>query len=163
MSAVISPCGKYRYRLDRSLDISEGPTYAFFGVNPSTADRFTDDTTVRKWTGFVQRWGGRRFIVGNAFAYRATNVRDLAKVEDPYGPAIGEHITDILAAADILVPCWGRIDKVPLQHRGAFDSLRAALAASGKPVRIFGLTKDRAPKHPLMLGYDTPLVPWVED
>ena len=36
-SAIISHCGKYRYRLDRTVSDS-GPVYAFFGVNPSTAD-----------------------------------------------------------------------------------------------------------------------------
>ena len=37
MNAVISNCGMYRYRLDRTVSDS-GPVYAFFGVNPSTAD-----------------------------------------------------------------------------------------------------------------------------
>lgn len=64
MTAIISPCGKYRYRLDRSVADS-GPVYAFFGVNPSTADASIDDATVRKWRGFISRWGGSRFIVGN--------------------------------------------------------------------------------------------------
>ena len=84
-SAIISHCGKYRYRLDRMVSDS-GPVYAFFGVNPSTADASVDDATVRKWRGFVQRWGGSRFIVGNAFAYRSTDVRQLAAVEDPSDP-----------------------------------------------------------------------------
>ena len=72
-SAIISHCGTYRYRLDRMVSDS-GPVYAFFGVNPSTADASVDDATVRKWRGFVQRWGGSRFIVGNVFAYRATGI-----------------------------------------------------------------------------------------
>jgi hypothetical protein len=161
MSAVISPCGKYRYRLERAVGQS-GPVYAFYGVNPATAGPVQNDHTVRKWIGFVTRWGGSRFIVGNAFAYRATDVRELATVDDPYGPDIGDHITKIIEDADIHVPCWGRTDKVPAQHQGAFDILRDALMSSGKPVRIFGLTKSGDPLHPLMLGYDTPLVPWME-
>ena len=36
-SAVISSCGSYRYRLDRGA-IFGGTRFAFFGVNPSTAD-----------------------------------------------------------------------------------------------------------------------------
>lgn len=35
MSAILSPCGLYRYRLERTVGM-EGPVYAFFGVNPST-------------------------------------------------------------------------------------------------------------------------------
>lgn len=161
MSAVISKCGKYRYRLDRSIAI-EGPIYAFFGINPSVADANIDDATVRKWIGFCKKWGASRFIVGNAFAYRSTDVKALAHIDDPYGDDIGDHITDIINDADILVPCWGNVSKVPPALQGAFDVLMDSLVSSGKPVMHFGLTKSGNPKHPLMLGYDTPLVPWDE-
>lgn len=157
MSAILSSCGLYRYRLDRSVAFS-GPVYAFFGVNPSTADATVDDATVRKWIGFTKTWGGRRFIVGNVFAFRATDVRGLATANDPFGPDLGDHITDIIAEADILVPCWGSVSKVPPKLRFAFDVLMDALASSGKPVKCFGRTKAGDPKHPLMLGYGTPLV-----
>jgi hypothetical protein len=139
MSAVLSECGHYRYRLDRCLGMFDGPVYAFFGINPSTADASLDDATVRKWKGFVSRWGGSRFIVGNVFAYRATDVRELAKVAAPIGPLNDRYINDICEEADIMVPCWG--DR-------------------GKPVMTFGLSKGGDPMHPLMLGYDTPLVEW---
>lgn len=172
MSAVISTCGLYRYRLERALhptvvDLSQpselrGKVVAFFGVNPSTADASVDDATVRKWIGFCRIWGVPRFIVGNVFAYRATNVRELAKVEDPFGDEIGEHTTAIMDEADILVPCWGRIDKVPPRLQFAFDILMEALMCSGKPVMCFGHTKAGDPKHPLMLGYDTRLIPWSQ-
>lgn len=41
--------------------------------------------------------------------------------------------------------------------RDDFDTVLFMLLASGKPVMHFGLTKAGDPKHPLMLGYDTPL------
>ena len=100
MNAVISNCGMYRYRLDRMVSDS-GPVYAFFGVNPSTADASVDDATVRKWRGFVQRWGGSRFIVGNVFAYRATDVNELATAVDPFGDLIGDHTTEIISEAEL--------------------------------------------------------------
>lgn len=161
-SAIISHCGKYRYRLDRMVSDS-GPVYAFFGVNPSTADASVDDATVRKWRGFVQRWGGSRFIVGNVFAYRATDVSKLATVEDALGYLSGEHITNIINEADILVPCWGNTGKVPPRLQFAFDALMDALLSSGKPVKCFGLTASGDPRHPLMLGYSTPLVDYKNE
>lgn len=160
MSAILSPCGLYRYRLDRTVAM-DGPVYAFFGVNPSTADASVDDATVRKWIGFTKKWNGGRFIVGNVFAYRATDVKALAAVEDAFGDDIGEHITDIIEEADILIPCWGNETKVPPQLRFAFDVLMDKLLDSGKPVMHFGKTKDGSPKHPLMLGYDTLLQEWA--
>lgn len=162
MSAIISACGHYRYRLDRAVAAS-GPVYAFFGVNPSTADASVNDATVRKWIGFTKTWGGSRFIVGNVFAYRSRDVKALAAVDDPFGDEIGDHVTDIITEADILVPCWGVIDKVPPKLHFAFDVLMDALVASGKPVKHFGLTKSGDPKHPQMLSYKTALQPWGDD
>jgi hypothetical protein len=162
MSAIFSNCMTYRYRLDRKIADS-GPVYAFFGVNPSTADATVDDATVRKWTGFTKRWGGSRFIVGNVFAYRATDVRELANTKDAFGPDIGDHITDIIDEADVLVPCWGNIGKVPLRLQFAFDILMDSLVSSGKPVKVFGLTKSGDPMHPLMLPYRTQLVDFNGD
>ena len=161
-SAIISHCGMYRYRLDRAVSDS-GPVYAFFGVNPSTADARVDDATVRKWRGFVQRWGGSRFIVGNVFAYRATDVNELATAVDPFGDLIGDHTTEIISEADVLVPCWGNADKVPPRLQFAFDVLMDALVSSGKPVKCFGLTASGDPRHPLMLGYSTPLVDYKNE
>ena len=132
-------------------------------MNPSTADASVDDATVRKWRGFVQRWGGSRFIVGNVFAYRATDVNELATAVDPFGDLIGDHITDIITEADILVPCWGNTSKVPPSLRYAFGELMDALLSSGKPVKCFGLTASGDPRHPLMLGYSTPLVDYKNE
>jgi hypothetical protein len=156
-SAVVSDCGKFRYRLERVVG-GGGPVYAFFGVNPSTADASIDDATVRKWRGFVSRWGGSRFIVGNVFALRATDVRELSSASDPIGRLNNDHIASIIADADILVPCWGNRSKVPPTLRASFRWLLQTLHASGKPVKAFGLSQGGDPLHPLMLGYATPLI-----
>lgn len=174
MSAVISPCGQYRYRLERGpfqlpliapIQGLYGRTIAFFGVNPSTADASIDDSTVRKWTGFCQRWGAGRFIVGNIWPLRTAYVRELAAA--PYFPDIArENVRQILAItdeADLLVPCWGSRDKIPRSMHGELDALLALLLSAGKPVLHFGRTKSGDPLHPLMLSYDTPLLPWVAD
>ncbi len=159
-SAIISPCGQYRYRLERDVQ-AEGKVFAFFGINPSTADASLDDATVRKWRGFTQRNGGRRFIVGNVFSYRATDVRELAKVPFQQGPQHFANVQQIIDDADVLVPCWGNSSKVPPAIRQQIAIMLAWLIRSGKPVMHFGLTASGDPKHPLMLGYDTPLTPWV--
>lgn len=158
MSAIISPCGKYRYRLDRTVQM-EGLVFAFFGVNPSTADAVLNDQTLLKWIGFAKRNGCRRFIVGNPFAYRATDVRELGNVQDPFGPDNLHHLKSMVEQADVLVPFWGNEKKVPERLRYAgFTRLRQLIFDAKKPVKTFGLTKESHPKHPLMLGYDTSLI-----
>jgi hypothetical protein len=156
-SARISACKKYRYTLSRVWK-SEGLIFAFFGVNPSTADASLDDQTVKKWIGFTERNGGRGFIAGNPFAYRATDVKELAAVEDPVGRYNPMNLRIVIERADILVPCWGNTSKVPGYMRHHFPALLVDLFESGKPVKIFGRTKSGDPKHPLMLGYDTKLI-----
>lgn len=175
-SAIISECGQYRYRLERDqlpplaeciIDDENfhplaGKTIAFFGVNPSTADASVDDATVRKWIGFCRRWGVGRFIVGNVFSFRATDVKDLrGKIEcGAQGADHHEHIAEIISDADVLVPCWGSSAKIPRELRSYPLSLLDLLKRSGKPVMHFGATKDGDPLHPLMLGYKTQLTPW---
>lgn len=160
MSAVISDCGLYRYRLEREVQ-AEGKVFAFFGINPSTADASVDDATVRKWRGFALRNGCRRFIVGNVFSYRATDVRELASVPFQQGPQHFANIQRIIDDADVLVPCWGNSSKVPPMIRDQIDMMLSWLIKSGKPVMHFGLTASGDPKHPLMLGYDTQMVEWA--
>lgn len=160
-SAVLSPCRLYRYRLERTVAM-EGPVYAFFGINPSTADASLDDATVRKWIGFAKRWGASRFIVGNVWPLRATDVRLLSTATRwlDIGRENQRHILAMAAEADVLVPCWGDRAKVPRVMHNELDELLALLRGTGKPVMHFGLTKGGDPKHPLMLGYETPLTPY---
>ncbi len=161
MSAVISPCGLFRYRLEREIQLS-GIVVALFGVNPSTADATKDDATIRKDIGFGLRNGWRRIIKGNLFAYRATDVRELSRAADPFGPENLDHVARIIQDADLLVPCWGSRDKLPSRFRYEYmEDFAGLLYASGKPVRCFGITKSGDPMHPLMLGYDTPLREWA--
>lgn len=159
MSAIISECGTYRYRLERTVGL-DGLTYAYFGVNPSTADATIDDATVRKWIGFTRRLGGNRFIVGNVFAFRSRDVKALRDEHFPAGPDNFSHLERIASEADVLVPCWGDRGKVPRTLHHHIDKTIDFLHTQGKPVMVFGFTASGDPKHPLMLGYDTPITQW---
>jgi hypothetical protein len=79
LSAVISDCGIYRYRLERGA----GRTLSVIMVNPSTADAENDDPTIRKVLGFAERLLCERIVVGNKFAFRATDVNELRTAKDP--------------------------------------------------------------------------------
>lgn len=159
MGAIFSDCRTWRYYLDRDV-AEDGVVYAYFGINGATAGEVEEDHTTMKWRGFTVRNGGRRYIVGNPYAYCATDVNDLATAADPIGPDNDMWIDRIIAEADILVPCWGSRAKIPRRLRPRLDDLKTKIFASEKPVLIFGLTNSLDPKHPLMLGYDTPLSLW---
>lgn len=160
--AYVSDCEKYRYTLERHVGAGR-LVYAFFGINPSTADASLDDQTVRKWRGFSERNNVGRFIVGNVFSYRATDVKELGlTTDDLFGDDHWRMQKHIIRSADALVPCWGSQAKVPKHLRCWIDQLFDTLCDQnyryGTPLLCFGKTKAGDPKHPLTLGYDTPLI-----
>ncbi|MBB2962904.1 DUF1643 domain-containing protein [Methylobacterium sp. R2-1] len=161
MSAIISPCGLYRYRLERDLgSMLAGPTVAWIMVNPSTADAVEDDHTIRKVIGFSQRLGAGRIIVGNLFAFRATDIKALRTAADPIGLDADQHLRAIFEAAERIIVAWGPVAKVPPHLRTRWRRPFGFAQALGRELMCLGTAQDGHPLHPLMLGYDRPLVPW---
>lgn len=160
MGAIISDCGLYRYRLER-----DGPgngATAIIMVNPSTADAEQDDHTIRKLRGFGDRHQWGKLIVGNLFAFRATDVRELGRADDPVGPENDAHLSRILAEADRVICAWGPVSKQPRAYRGL--RWRKLVALANRPLYSIGEpAKCGHPCHPLTLGYDRPIVRWPPD
>ena len=150
--AIISDCGQYRYWLERQCD-GEGAT-AVIMVNPSTADAEQDDATIRKLRGFGNRnrWG--RLIVGNLFAYRATDVRELGRVSDPVGPDNDYWLNRIAGTVDRVIYAWGPVVKQPKSFRAIRWPRVMGIFLGVEGYRIGGPAKCGSPKHPLMLAYD---------
>jgi hypothetical protein len=158
-SAIISPCGTWRYRLERAGP-GEGQTTVIM-VNPSTADAENDDATIRKLRGFGRREAWGRIVVGNLFAFRATDVKALASAPDPVGPENDLHLMDMLREADRFVVAWGPMAKLPKPLRQRFRRvLEIARAVSRQPLSIGEPAGDGHPRHPLMLPYASRIRPW---
>ena len=157
MGAIISACGAYRYRLERDT-IGHGAT-AIIMVNPSTADAQQDDATIRKLRGFGDRnqWG--RIIVGNLFAYRATDVRALGRALDPIGPDNDHHLLRIAAEVDRVIFAWGPVAKQPRALRQRWERV-ADIFSHLRPAGIGQPAKCGHPRHPLMLAYAEPIRAW---
>ncbi|ARR57253.1 hypothetical protein HY78_18905 [Rhizorhabdus wittichii DC-6] len=158
-AAIISPCGQYRYRLDR-----DGPGHgatAIIMVNPSTADAENDDATIRKLRGFGARHGWGRLIVGNLFAFRSTDVRALATAPDPIGHDNGYRLAEIFLDADRVIFAWGPTSKLPSRLRDRWREVdRLARAMHTEPMSLGEPAKDGHPCHPLMLPYSRQPQPW---
>lgn len=156
-TAVISACERYRYSLVRTWDEGNG-TVVFVGCNPSKADAHVDDPTVRKMIGFARRWGFRRMMLVNLFAWRATDVRELAKHALVIGESNPRYIDAAFAQADRVVLCWGAESKMPKSLRAYARACMISMPARHREVYVFGYTVDgHAPLHPLYLPYDQPL------
>ena len=70
----------------------------FVLLNPSTADEIKDDPTVAKSRRHAAGWGYGEVIILNAFAYRATDPRNMKAQPDPIGPKNDQVIQETCAA-----------------------------------------------------------------
>ncbi len=174
--AVISPCGKYRYRLWREWRGTHDPknwrwvdkdgngdpygwpkTCVFIMLNPSTADGNEDDPTIRRCVSFAKSWKFERIEVLNLFALRATDPRNLIGVnhdEDPVGWDNQRHVEEVTASGDcgLIVCAWGA-------HGGYLDQDETMLGWFHKPAYALGFTGAGLPRHPLYLPRTAQLVP----
>lgn len=151
--ARVSPCGRYRYTLERRW--SPAAPLLWIMLNPSTADARLDDPTIRRCIRFARTWGHGGITVVNLFALRATDPRALRFDADPIGPENDEAIVEALNAHEHCVAAWGahadprRVRSVALL---AEDAVRA--------LWCLGTTREGAPRHPLYVRGDTKLAPW---
>ena len=150
MTANISDCGRYRYNLTRMWD-SQLPRVLFVMLNPSTADAYQDDPTIRKCIGFAKRWGCGSIEVVNLFAWRATDPRDLKVARDFTYDIVGPENMAAWESAkgrcDYIIAAWGA-NKLAKEQEDLF-------ASTFGEVECLGFTNDKQPRHPLMLAYAT--------
>lgn len=160
--AVISGCGRYRYRLWRYW-MPELRTMAFIMLNPSTANATTDDQTIRKCIGFAAAHGCGGIEIVNLFAWRATDPAVLRE-EWLHGLCVGpENDAHILNAASTalrsggpVVAGWGANAKF---HPRRVRSVLSLLRDENVPLHCYGVTVNGHPKHPCYLSYNTWLQP----
>ena len=155
-TAQFSSCGRYRQLLTRCWDPGLA-SIMFIGMNPSTADQYVDDPTVRKECGFAARWGYGTLIKCNVMDYRATHPRDLLTVT----PQTPENLTVIAQQFDkvnVIVAVWGSL---PSKLAGYAETVATLLAKFSGQVMCLGYNKDSSPKHPLYLKNTTTLQPYL--
>jgi hypothetical protein len=156
-AAVLSACGRYRYRLERWWD--NGYPLHVVMLNPSTADAALDDPTIRRCVRFAKRDGYAGLVVLNLYAWRATRPLDMFAAPDPVGPDNDHHLELARAAVNgspagaYMLAAWGahaRPDRVAVVRR---------LLAS-VDLRCLGTTKEGHPRHPLYVRGTAPARPW---
>jgi len=150
--ASLSDCGLYRYRLVRIWDEAL-PILGFCLLNPSTADAEIDDPTVRKCVGFGERFGYGGIAIGNAYALRATDPRDLkASIRrgvDPWADN-DDHLAWLAHTCPTVIVGWGQGILSSLHGRHTLRQLDAC-----PNVLCLAVTEDGHPGHPLYLPNST--------
>lgn len=169
-AANVSPCGRYRYSLDRKWFAGRFYSPAkifthpmpliFVMLNPSTADAFSDDPTIRRCIGFTKREGFEWLRVINLYGGRATKPAGLFQMDDPAGP---DNITEWEMAREFheqgaeIVCAWGAEPKAQ-QMSALFLHF---MAQANVKLWCLGMTKAGSPRHPLYLPSDASLVEYA--
>lgn len=150
-SAIISPCGCYRYTLDEFW--SGERALPIVMLNPSVADAERNDRTKDRCDFFARREGFGGNMLRNAYALRSTDPKALWLADDPVGPDNDRYLDDIAhwaARAGVPILCaWGANIK-PTRQEAVVSGLRLY----GARLVCLGRTKGGAPRHPLYIRGD---------
>ena len=147
-------------------DIRRDESVALVMKNPSSADQYHADTTIRKVEEYVHRnfLSAARLVVLNLFAYRATDPSAVEKTRRLFGFAsiVGHGNDATIAAAvqasDHVILGWGARSGI---DQGDYERRIGQLAEILLPHRhrlwhVGNLTIDSHPRHPLQWAYRSP-------
>jgi hypothetical protein len=159
--AIFSPDRKLRYVVTRKLGESSR-VLAAIGLNPSKADAFRNDPTVKRCINFAAAWGCGLYVMLNASAFRATEPSDMAAAARDGIDVVGPHnatfiaaVFELLGADDVALAAWG------VNAEFARVQRIAGLAyGAGIQLACLGMTKSGAPRHPLYVHGSTMPQPW---
>lgn len=154
--AVFSPDRDYRYMLTRRW--APGPTICWVMLNPSTADAFQADPTIKRCISFSQRAGYAGLAVVNLYALRSTDPSALwaRKEAERIGPLGDQFLTEQAGGRTSIIAAWGT-------HGGRNERgqhVADTLAQAGVTLLCLGVTGNGQPKHPLYISSDTQLEPY---
>lgn len=162
-----------RYRLARNLTPDPAPLLVagdgvygiarvvFLMLNPSTADAFVADPTIKRCIAFARALGADVLEVVNIFALRSTDPNELYKRTWGLRGDHQDNDREIIAActgAYRVVAGWGKHGA--LGDRGY--TVRTLLSLHhGIKLHHLGLNQDGSPKHPLYLKGGTEPQEWT--
>lgn len=133
------------------------PQLAAIGLNPSTADEFQDDPTIRRLKGYARDWGFGGLQMYNIFAVRATDPKDMKAHPSPIGLGKLGHQINTNKASQVLC-CWGTHGKH--MNRGVDVLEELQVFFSGDRLVCLGVNSDGSPKHPLYLKKEAKRIPY---
>ena len=127
-------------------------------LNPSTADAFSDDPTIRRCIKFSQKWGASRLDIVNLFSYRSTQPKSLYNIANPIGEENDDTIRNSIISSKKVIVAWG--NHGTLHNRAQFISSEILKHYQDK---IFSLKilNNGQPGHPLYIPYETELQQFI--
>ena len=144
--ALLSKDKKYRYSLKRIWD-NDKPKVLFIMLNPSLADNYQDDPTIRRLIKFAKLYGYGGFYIGNLFSYITPYPSELLDKDLMFSKKNIHEIKKMTGLIKDVVYGWGNSFEEP-------EWLKQIISNP----KCFGKNKNKTPKHPLYLSYNHKLV-----
>lgn len=167
VGAWLSEDRTYRFRLWRGA----APRLGWIMLNPSTADAWSNDATIRKCWGFATRLGFTGIDVVNLYAYRTRSPSVLVTLD--YDVAFGppqqlKALHQFFEENRWIMAGWGTNQMIYYRKlarsggRGPWTPkmIRGMATNWGRDLGCLGVNIDGTPKHPLMLSYKLPVIPY---
>ncbi len=167
---LFSKCRSYRWILKRELS-SGKKTIIFIGLNPSKANSYYEDRTLRRIINFCSRWNYKNIYVINLFGLISNSPSQLSRKKDPIG---GNNDLITLKALEFWwenINCdlwlgWG--DKGKLYRRDSFvlgliknlSNLELNENNHSRRILTLGISKKGNPRHPLYMPNESFLKPF---
>jgi hypothetical protein len=161
----------YRYTLDMEykntlLRQDHNEHLSVILKNPSSADEFKADNTIRKVEAYVHKHFPRvkRLSILNMFAIRATDVKEVNQLLREHGksyitgPENNKQIARIFSQSDHIICAWGNNNGIqPGAYFERVEEVSRLVKNSGKPAHcVSGPKPTKQPLHGLMWGYNYP-------
>jgi hypothetical protein len=144
-TSFLSEDGKYLYELTQVWDATK-KRMMFLTLNPSTVD-IELDKTVKRCVGFAREWGWGGVVIGNLFAFRADDPKELAYEPNPIGQMNDRFIVGMAEDAGLVVLGWGNDGA----YKGRSHDVARLLINAGYQLTCLDTTLCNEPRHPLYL------------
>ena len=151
-SAIISPCTRYRYWLEREWDRRK-PVLSVCMLNPSSADDKREDPTLLALIHFATLWGYGGLAIVNLYAWRSPTPALMKTKPERMGPNNALHRREAMLMGAIhsgsMLVAWGNDGN----WEGEAEQFAAwATEQIGVDLVCLGTTLSGAPKHPMARG-----------
>ena len=148
--AIFDTNRTYRYVLWREWN--EGlPKVMFIGLNPSTANEWKDDATLRRTIRLSKQWGFGGLYMLNLYAKVSTNPKLLFQSKDPVGRLNDRYLSRYSKKCKEVIVAWG---KMPEEKRVL------AVTSMFPRAKCITCNLDGSPRHPLYVKNDARLKRW---
>ncbi len=146
--ATFSPCRRYRYELYRIWD-DQKPLIMFIGLNPSTANEFEPDNTIKRVVAMARGWGYGGVYMMNLFCF-VTAYPDELDVSKEDIALNDQWLRTTEALCDTVVFAWGAFKQTDGRAESVIRMFPNAMALH--------INKNGSPKHPLYCRSDSCLI-----